>query len=74
MSRQEDISVGVILGFPADIAEELQRWLFQNVIDLIRIRYRNLVNTFLLCLVIINTLWLDLLSRRFWMYVPIGWI
>ncbi|MEV7455067.1 2'-5' RNA ligase family protein [Pseudarthrobacter oxydans] len=26
VSRPEDISVGVILGFPADIAEELQRW------------------------------------------------
>ncbi|HET7781858.1 MULTISPECIES: 2'-5' RNA ligase family protein [Pseudarthrobacter] len=25
-SRTEDISVGVILGFPADIAAELQRW------------------------------------------------
>lgn len=26
VSRSEDISVGVILGFPAEIAEELQRW------------------------------------------------
>jgi 2'-5' RNA ligase len=25
-SRTEDISVGVILGFPAEVAEELQRW------------------------------------------------
>lgn len=26
VARSEEVSVGVILGFPADIAEELQRW------------------------------------------------
>ncbi|MFP5311440.1 MAG: 2'-5' RNA ligase family protein [Actinomycetes bacterium] len=26
VARNEDISVGVILGFPAEVAEELQRW------------------------------------------------